>query len=353
MRVTPPTEFLPDQLRSEPLAIGNGAPPPGGVWRRFAAAFLAVLFGGLGSIYLFLLLIDPYDTGRYPTLLKPGVFDGGSRTANASRGRDPQFNAAIFGNSRGQLLDPEKLSRATGTSFVQLTTPGSGPKEHLTLMRYFLRHHSDVEALVLSADERWCGHDPSLPVIFPFPFWLYRGDLEYLAHLLSTRAITTAQSRIELATGLVPRTDPRGYVDYETGRVWNFHPGAAAAIDEPVAAMPADTYFPAIDEFDVLLADLPVQTRVVIVMPPVYRSMLPRPGTQIAADLPACKAALARRLADRGGSGFLDFLVDGPISRDPENFMDWVHYRMNIARMIEGRIAAVLDAGTGRTGIGE
>jgi hypothetical protein len=86
-------------------------------------------------------------------------------------------------------------------------------------------------------------------------------------------------------------------------------------------------------------------------MPPVHQTMLPRLGTQIAADLPACKEALARRVAGRPRSGFLDYLVDGPISRDPENFMDQQHYRMNIARLIEARIAAVLDAGA-QAGIG-
>lgn len=329
-------------------ASAADATPPSQVWRRFAIVFLGVFFGGLGSIYAFLLLIDPYDTGRFPTLLKPGVFDGGQRTANASRGRDPQFNAAVFGNSRGQLLDPAKLSAATGLSFVQLTTPGSGPKEHVTLMRYFLRHHPGVEAIVLSVDERWCGHDPSLPVIFPFPFWLYRGDIEYLAHLLSTRAITSAQNRIKLARGLVPPTDPRGYMDYESGRVRNFHPAAATAAVETGTAVPAkpvDTAFPALAELDAVLARLPAQTGFVIVMPPVYRAMLPRPGTQIAADLPACKAALAGRLVGRPRSGFLDYLVDGPIGRDPDNFMDQEHYRMNIARLIEARIVAVLGAG--------
>jgi hypothetical protein len=75
--------------------------------------------------------------------VRPGVFAGqglfetGQRTGNASRGRDPRFNAAIFGNSRAQLLDPAKLSEATGLSFVQLTTPGSDPREQMTTMRLF------------------------------------------------------------------------------------------------------------------------------------------------------------------------------------------------------------------------
>jgi hypothetical protein len=80
-------------------------------WRRCAVAFLAAFFGGLGSLYAFVLLVDPYDTGRFPTPMPTGVFAGqgrfetGQRTGSASRGRDPRFNAAIFGNSRAQLFD--------------------------------------------------------------------------------------------------------------------------------------------------------------------------------------------------------------------------------------------------------
>jgi hypothetical protein len=330
-------------------AAAAAAMPPEPVWRRFAVTFMAAFFGGLSLIYAALVLIDPYDTGRFATFMRPGVVDGNQRTASASRGRDPRFNAAVIGNSRGQLLDPQLLSQATGLDFVQLTTPGSGPNENITVMRYFMRHHSRIAALVLSADERWCGHDPSLPVIFPFPFWLYRGDLEYLEHLLSTRAVTAARNRIALAMGLRPPTDPRGYSDYETGRVWTFHPGIAGAATEfesaNADALSPNTYFPALAELDAVLAAMPSDTGFVIVMPPVYRAVLAHPGTQLAADLLACKAELARRLADRERSGFLDFLFDGPISRDPENFMDPQHYRMNIARMIEARIAAVLARG--------
>ena len=50
-----------------------------------------LLIGILGAAYA----IDPYDTGRSGLLKKPGVRPQGPRTANASRGRDPAFNAAV------------------------------------------------------------------------------------------------------------------------------------------------------------------------------------------------------------------------------------------------------------------
>jgi hypothetical protein len=320
-------------------------------YRRCAIAFLTVFFGGIGLIYAFLLVVDPWDTGRFPTPLPSGVVDIERRTATASRGRDPRFNAAIFGNSRTFTLDPERLSEATGLSFVSLGTPGSGPREEMLVTRYYLRFHPAPEAIVFSTDERWCSHDPSMPLTMAFPFWLYRDNLEYLANLLSTRAFNAAQTRIKLARGLLAPTDPRGFADYETGKVWNFHPAVTAepaAVATPPAIQP-NTYFPAIEAFDGLLAELPPQTRFAIMMPPVYHTSLPRAGTQDAADIAACKDALMHRLGHRG-IAFLDYLVDSPMSHDPKNFMDTVHYRRSVAHVIEDGIIEAFGSKAGEGG---
>jgi len=316
-------------------------PVPDRAWRRFALVFLAVFGGGVGLIYTALLVIDPYDTGRFPTFMKPGVVDSGQRTSNASHGRDSRFDAAVIGNSRGQMLDPAKLSELTGLSFVQLTTPASGPQEQMTMLRFFMAHHSKIDAIVLTVDERWCGHDPTLPIILPFPFWLYRGDGEYFANLLSTRALTFAARRIKMELGLTAADDARGYQDYETGHVRNFHPSRRGAVNKPVVA-PLDMPFPAFALLDTVLAELPRETNVVLLMSPVYQEWFDELNPQIVADLPRCKAEVARRAADRPHTEFLDYFVEGPISHDAESFMDTQHFRLNIARMLEERIAEVL-----------
>ena len=46
-----------------------------------------------------LVLIDPYDSGRFPGLGIVGVDDASPRTSNVSLGRDPQFDAVVIGNS--------------------------------------------------------------------------------------------------------------------------------------------------------------------------------------------------------------------------------------------------------------
>ena len=111
-------------------------------WGRWLAAFLCALALGAAAIFALVLAVDPYDSGRFGILGIEGVYDESPRTANASRARDPQFDSALFGNSTGQLLKPSELSRLTGARFVQLTVPGTGPREQLAIMDFFLRYHA-------------------------------------------------------------------------------------------------------------------------------------------------------------------------------------------------------------------
>src|SRR5262245_26823747 len=126
---------------------------PAAAWRHWLATFLGVLVAVFGGLYAAVVLLDPYDTGRFAVLPSVGVVDGNPRTANASRGRDPQFDAAIFGNSAGQILDPRELSRLTGLSFVQMTVPGTRIREQLAMARWFQRHHRQIGAWVFVTDD--------------------------------------------------------------------------------------------------------------------------------------------------------------------------------------------------------
>ena len=168
-------------------------------WRGFVVRFLAVLVAVLALTLAFVILIDPYDSGRFPSLGISGVSDFNQRTEHVSLGRSDRFNAAIFSDSHGQLLDPERLTQATGMSFVQLSVPGANSPEQLAVMRWFIRHHAQIGALVVAADERWCSEDPQ-PWRW-FPFWLYGdSDLQYLLNSLNSRSIGAAFRRISKST---------------------------------------------------------------------------------------------------------------------------------------------------------
>ena len=313
-------------------------------WGRWLATFLWMAALGACMIFALVILVDPYDSGRFGFIGIKGISDESPRTANASRGRDPQFSAAVFGNSTGQLLKPTELSQTTGLRFVQLTIPGTGPREQIVLLRYFVRHHARADALVIVTDPVWCTDDPALPIFNPFPFWLYSDSpIEYLGQLFSSRALGRLVRRVELGLGLRTPSAPDGYWNYELLGHGEFRP--APPPNEPAdTAAVAETQFPAIEQLAGFIANVP-NVPVVLVMPPMIASYLPRPGGRGAARLAACKGALARLVAGRPHSNFLDFRVDDPLTRDQQNFLDEGHYRAPVARRMEQRIAESLRVG--------
>lgn len=318
-------------------------------WRGFAGLFLGAFVGGGALICALILAVDPYDSGRFPSFNIAGIVDANPRTANVSRGRDARFDAAVIGNSHGQLLSPARLDRTTGLRFVQLTVPGTGPREQLAVLSWFARHHAAIGAIVLAADMGWCTQDQSPSLTNPFPFWLYAdGQLGYFAGLFSIRSLDLGYRRVLLALGLRAPSDPAGYWDYEAGRTWSFHPAIPAEMPPTPAPVPRDFSFPAIKQLADALGRLPPATPVVIVMPPVFFTELPPAGTPDAARLAQCKEALARLAAGRPHSAFLDFLRDTPATRDPANFMDPGHYRAGVAMGIEADIANALETARAR-----
>jgi hypothetical protein len=324
------------------ISSSDASPPA--AWRRWLAVFCAVLIGAGAAVYLFLVLLDPYDTGRFPAFGIKGVVDDNPLTANASRGRDPDFDAAVIGSSTGQMLDPSRLGSATGLNFVQLTMAGTGPREQLAVMQWFTAQHPRVGALVLVIDHAtWCSQDAALPVLHPFPFWLYETDAEYLRNLMSERSLRHAFRRIGIALGLNPRSVPNGYSDYEAGRTWNFHPPAAPTAARPQAVPTPGLAFPAFERLRASFDRLP-SVPFVMVVPPLYAGALPPAGSAEAGKLAACKAAAARLMSQRPGGHFLDFQTDDAVTRDPKNFMDTGHYRADLARKMEESIAAAVTS---------
>jgi hypothetical protein len=319
--------------------------PADAAWRRYAVRLVVVFVAMLVVAFAFIILIDPYDSGRFPSIGIEGISDTTQRTANVSLGRSQKFDAAVFGNSHGQLLDPARLTRQTGASFVQLAIPGADAPEQLAMLHWFIRHHAHIGALVLATDERWCVEDPQ-PWHW-FPFWLY-GDsnFEYLINSLNSRSGSAAIRRIKFALGLLKPSDPRGYDDYERGipRGYRFDfptPPPPPAFDTS-RVDPGGRKFPAIDRLALELAAAAPGTPVVLVFPPQYYSTLPR-DAETAAAVAACKARLARLVAGAPHSGFLDYFVDSPMTRDGNNFDDLEHYGAATARQIEAAIAGVLS----------
>jgi hypothetical protein len=319
-------------------------------WRRFALIFVAAaacaILGVLAAAYA----VDPYDSGRSGVLHKPGVRPQGPRTAAASRGRDPAFEAAIVGNSHVQLISPERLNVLTGSSFVQLTVPATGPKEQFVLIDWFMRHHPGARAIVIGADDRWCTADPAMPNAKPFPFWLYSRDpLEYVRGLLRYSVLEELAQRLRYVfAARAPRAQADGYWDYEPlyeaqgfGRDLALRARLERRFTESYIANETGR-FPAAERLREVAAGLSGKTAVIVVFPPVYVQLLPKPGSPGDRADRACKAALAEAAASSGNGAAVDWRRDREEVRNAAWFFDQTHYRRPIAELVERDIASAL-----------
>ncbi|MGX5733920.1 hypothetical protein [Bosea thiooxidans] len=332
---------------SEPV----GKPADAAGWKGFSATLLtaAALFSAVFITTAFLL--DPYDSGRSPLRLKEGVRPQGPRTALASRGRDPQFTGAIFGNSHVQLISPERLRERTGIPFVSLIAPATLPRETFAIIDWFLRHHRQKppSAIVIGVDNNWCTANPALPNEKPFPFWLLSRSLpEYLGGLMRFDLVEELSRRIEfLTSGKAPRARADGYWDYEASyEVQGYHqrPEIRARLDKPaeLGGGNIDGPFPAATQLEALMRSAPAETKLILVRPPAYVTALPRPGTSDAAADAACHKAFADLAARRPRTALLNWRLDRPELHDSNLFFDHTHYRQPIARLIEVDIAAAI-----------
>ncbi len=325
-----------------PISSSDSSPE----WARSLAACVGTL--GIGALLLlaFMIAVDPYDGGKFGLLGITGVDDRDTHTAAASRARDTDFNSAIIGNSTALLLNPVELSRTTGLRFVQLSVVGGSPREEFAVLDFFLRNHQRVGALAIVTDPSWCAHERTEPPP-PFPYWLYgKSSFAYAAHLFSWPALEHAFQRLSIGFGLRKRMDPAGAFKAED--VWPA--GLFREVNRPKDPPPAATLagrdiFPEVSLLDDAIKKLPVDVAVVLAVPPTYYTTVAQPGTRAAADREACNAALRRIVAGRPHSNFINYRVDNAMTRDRANFVDFIHYRPNLAARISEGIAASIELG--------
>jgi len=318
-----------------------------GSWRRTAFAWLAAFIGPPVLLLLAVLLVDPYDSGRFPTFMPAGSPDQRAPTVGISRGRDPRFNAVLLGNSRAVLGDPRHLSALTGLRFVEMAAEGATVRDEMARLHWFAGNRPRVDAIVVATDQVWCDPDPAMPDPRNFPYGLY-GDsyLNYFKTTLSVSTLVFAKERILYARGRMPGVDPEGFVDIEAKyrNDWRLDETLNVgwqhiSLEEP----PAPIALPTLALLDSYLKQLPPSTPVVLWMPPYYRNALPPPDTAPGRALAACKVTLRDWARRRPRTRFVDFATDTPEAADPRNFLDQTHVSNRFMRRLEVEIAAAVD----------
>ncbi len=317
-------------------------------WRRFLRVYIASAIGLGILVGIFIVMLDPYDTGRFSLLASHGIPEFTQSLTGASLGRQPQFNTALIGSSTLQLIDPAQI-KAKDVQAVSLAMLGTGPLEQLAMAQWFLDHHtgSNLKAFVFGIDERWCEANRPLTIAHPFPFWLYgKSNWDYLSNILQMKSLQSAGDKIRLLKGKIKIAPADGYKDFSEGREWS-HDGFIKSQKEtlkemaelnPVVSPPYD--FAAVPLLKNFLAQLPSSAAVLLVVPPRYAPDKTGPAAE---QQVACEKAFETVIADRTHAHFLNFLERDELTSNEEDFWDHMHPRARIAHVMENDISNTLD----------
>jgi hypothetical protein len=313
-------------------------------WRGCVRFFLAALLGLLALFLLCVVLIDPYDAGRFPTFMPAGTSTDLPATLNISRGRDPRFNALTLGDSRAVLIDAQRLSRRTDLRFVQMAVEGASVSDQIVYLRWFARHHPTVEAIALLTDNQWCDRGPTFPHTTDFPTGLYASsDFPYLRATLSSTSLRMMQRRLSYALGRSSRIDPAHFVDMASKYPWRLEIKPATWHPSTAAGSPPPRDLPALRLLEEALAELPSEPRLVLWTAPYFVAALPPPNTEEARDDAACKATLRAWADRRPHAAFIDFQIPAAGAERPENFLDVTHASRRLLAETERDIAAAFS----------
>jgi hypothetical protein len=308
-------------------------------WRIWLLVLLAVSAGCSAALYVAVVLIDPFSTGRFSLTQRVDLTTTNMLLSRVALTRDLDFDGAIISDSSAILLDPERIAEDSRWRIAQLSIAASPPAEQLIVASTFERHHRGAGVLELFVlGPVWCQDKVPDDIAYRvFPDWLYEGnDLAYLSRIFFPDAVKASVTRVAIWLGRANEaTRADGYEALTLKR---------DPLDEarPTEGPSTDAPYPAIDVLDQHVAAMPADSAVMFIFVPTHISRIPVDGSPAAARLAACKQRIRQIATARPATGYLDFMTDSAFSRTDENFSDPVHFTVEAAHMIEPEIARAI-----------
>jgi hypothetical protein len=326
-------------------------------WQESNRIFLTTYIGLLAVVYVFILLVDPYDVVPFSLPFERPITNSAQQMFPQIL-RTGRYDSIVVGTSTSQLLDPAALGRVLGARFANFALPGATAWEQVRIIDYFRRTVAAPKAILVGIDHEWCYRDVSAIVKRiatakekNFPAWAYDesrwNDLLYLLNVPTLEAAGRAVT--DVATHVRGRVRDDGFEiftpsesAYDLARARDKIYGdsgrdlVAAYAHAPES--PAAMQFPALPWLDERLASLPEGTRKFLAFLPVHAHVLPETGSPREAREGECKSRVAA-IARRRGATLVDWRIVSPLSLEDSNFWDPLHYRLPIG----GRLIDDLD----------
>ena len=318
-------------------------------WRRFFQRAVATAAIGCAVLYAFVALVDPWGVLPFHIPAERPPISTNARYAFAGLARSDRFDAAIFGTSTSRMLRPASLNEAFGARFANLAMNAATAYEQSRLFDVFLRAHPRPRAVIIGLDHVWCDAGPLqryTPRAFPEAFYEASPWPAY-REMLSFYAVQEAGRQFAVLTGMMrPRYGRDGYTRflppeerYDAARAAANLPPLPPETSRHIATPPADLPMPPMALLQRMVAATPGDTRLVLVFMPLYLGAQGAPGSGSAAVTEACKREVVAMARARPGTVVLDYWRASPITREPTNYWDPMHYRDAIAERIEAALS--------------
>ncbi|HCU89648.1 MAG TPA: hypothetical protein DGR97_06885 [Gammaproteobacteria bacterium] len=322
--------------------------------------FLKTLLTSIGVlvvlVYGLILLVDPYQNVPFSLPLDRAPISTNQRFAYPALARNPIFNSVIIGSSTVRLLNPQNLDNAIGTRFANLAMNSATAYEQKRMHELFLRHHPVTDYVVIGIDDSWCRRETEYKkyTFRAFPEWMFNDNSwDDLLYMFNDKALENTVRLLEYVVGRrTAKYEINGYRNF-TMDFGVYDPRVVRARLYPngvplvrrIPQIPPDSQYPswefaAHDLLSTMLATSSEVKGTIIIFAPLHGDYLARSE----ALYRECKGRIVM-LGQEYGVKMIDFMIESEITSSDEKFWDPLHFRNEVARMVESSIVDVL-AGT-------
>ena len=323
-------------------------------WTRFLRALFAYVLGIGLLVYLFILLIDPYQDVPFSPDLDRAPVSTNQRFAYPALARNPAFDSAVIGTSTLRLLQPGRLDTLLGTHFVNLAMNSATAYEQSRIHEVFMRHHPESKLLIFGIDLSWCtrGDEIEKYTFREFPQWMYDDNRwNDLLYLFNDKALENAVRMVEYLDGArEAKYDKNGFrdLDKDFGRydidktrrsLYKNAPGGLRPEYDvpdlsPTRAHP-EWRFASHELMRRMLERTPDVTTKIILFVPFHGYLLHTSGEVFA----ECKGRIVDRVGATPNTFIMDYMIDSTITADDRHYWDALHATTPVARQMEHDIA--------------
>ena len=337
-------------------------------WRAFFATLVGVAIALAGTIYAWVVVIDPFDTLPVSPDLDRVPIATNARYSFPALARHGRFDSAVIGTSTSRLLRPERLNDLFGASFANLAMNSATAYEQTQILGLFVRSHGAPRVVLIGIDTVWCeiGDDFERFTSRPFPAWMYDDNpWNDLREIFNFFSLEQAGRQLATMIGVRPVKYGRdGYTSflptpdqYDAEKVrqalWGEGPARVVPVDPPVVLSAEERTalrFPTHRLMAAALAELPAQTQKILFFVPIHVAAQAVPGSEGAAQWRECKARMAAMAGAVENTRVVDFMIDSPVTARDGNYWDRLHYSVEIADQLAVDLHAGGAGGAAGTG---